>query len=127
MAEPENFSAFFQENKKLVKDYIDTKLEIYRLRMVRLIAKSAGEIIWIIVSLFLFFLFIIFLGMVTGFWLSDITGSHVKGFGLTTLFILLVILAIALLKKTLFVNPIIHRIVGRETAAREADDADNPG
>ncbi|MEI9908205.1 MAG: hypothetical protein WDO71_00130 [Bacteroidota bacterium] len=119
MTEHANLGSFFKENKKWVKDYFDTRLEIFKLKLIRIFSKSAGYFIWIIISLFLVFLFFIFLGLVTGFWLSELTGSYVKGFGLTTLIILAVIIILTLLRKVLFVNPIIRNIINR--ASHEND------
>jgi hypothetical protein len=119
MSESENLGSFFRENKKLVKDYFETRLEVFKLRMIRIFSKSAGYFIWILISIFLLFLFIIFLGVTTGFWLSSITGSYTTGFGLTTLIILAVIVILALFRKALFVNPIIRNII-----SRAADDED---
>jgi len=113
MSEFEDLGSFFRENKKLAKEYFDTCLEIYKLKLIRILSRSAGYFIWIIISLFLLFLFIIFLGLVTGFWLSELTGSYVKGFGLTALIILALIIILALLRNVLFVNPIIRNIISR--------------
>ena len=57
----ENLGSFFKENAKLLREYFETRMKVYRLRAVRLLSKSAGYFIWIIISLFLLFLFIIFL------------------------------------------------------------------
>jgi hypothetical protein len=122
MAETENLGSFFKENKKLVKEWLDARLEIYKLKLIRIISKSAGYFIWIIISLFLSFLFIIFLGLVAGFWLSDLTGSYVIGFGITTLIILLKIILLTVFRKTLFVNPIIRSIIKR--ANHDEDEMD---
>jgi hypothetical protein len=125
MTEPDNLGSFFKENKKLVKDYFDTRLEIYKLKLIRIFSKSAGYFIWIIISLFLLFLFFIFLGLVTGFWLSELTGSYVKGFGVTTLIILVVILVLALLRKLLFVNPVIRNIISRASNEKDSGEEKN--
>lgn len=111
MADAENIASFIKENKKLVKEYVDTKLEIYKLKFIRIFSRSAGYFIWIMVSLFLLWLFIIFLGLVAGFWLSDLTGSYTIGFGIVTLIILLKIILLALLRKSLFINPILRKII----------------
>jgi hypothetical protein len=111
MANPENIESFLSENKKLLSDYIDIKLEMYKLRFIAYFSRSAGYIIWFIVSIFLLFLFLVFLGLLTGFWLSDITGSYTMGFGLTALVMLIVIIIVALLRKTLFVRPVIHMLI----------------
>jgi len=89
------------------------QMEIYRLKLVRLISKSAGYFIWIIISLFLVFLLFIFMGTVAGLWLSKITGSYVTGFGIITLAIFLKIIVLALFRKKLFTNPIIKVIIHR--------------
>lgn len=111
MSSGDNFNSFFNDNKKLVQDYFDTRVEIGRLRLVRMFSKSAGHLIWVIVMLFLFSLLCTFLGLVAGFWLSELTGSYTRGFGLATIGILLFILLIFALRKTLFVNPIIRAII----------------
>ena len=124
MAEKEDLGSFLKENKKLVRDYLNTRFGIYNLKMIRLFSKSGGYLIWIIISLSLIFLLLTFTGLVIGFWLTDITGSYVKGFGSTTLIMLGIIIFLALFRKVLFVNPIIRKII-RCTMA-DKDDID-PG
>ena len=123
MSDKENLGSFFKENKKLAKSYIETRAEIYRLRAIRLLSKSAGYFFWIIISLFLLFLFIIFLGIVTSLWLSNITGSYLAGFGITTLAFLIIIIILTLFRKVLFVNPIIKAFIhhSQEEPAEEED------
>ncbi len=111
MQDKDNLGNFFRENKKLAKEYIDTRLEIYRLLILKGLSKSAGYFIWIIVTLFLCSLIIIFLGLVTGFWMTNLTGSHTLGFGIATLFIVVLTVLIAAFRKALFINPIIRNII----------------
>ncbi len=117
----ENLGSFFKENAKLAREYFETRLEIYRLRAIRLIAKSAGFFLWIIISLFLAFLLIIFLGIVVSLWFSEMTGSYLTGFSITTLIILALIIIIALLRKKIFVNPIIRTFISK-TAVKDEED-----
>lgn len=122
MPESDNLGSFIKENKKLVQEWIDTRLEIYKLRFISIFSKSAGYLIWVLVSLFLSSLLIIFLGLTTGFWLSEITGSYAAGFGLTSLILLFMIILIYLLRKALFINPIIKKIISKadeETETKE--------
>ncbi len=107
----ENFGSFFEENKNLLKEYLNAKLEIYKLQLTRISSRSAGYFIWMTISFFLLWLFIIFLGLVTGFWLSKVTGSYIKGFSLTAVLILALIILLTLFRKVLFVNPIIRKII----------------
>jgi len=115
MPETENLGSFFKESKKLVKEYLNTRQEVYKLKLIRILSTSAGNFVWIIISLFLLLLFVIFLGLVGGFWLSDLTGSYVKGFGVITLIILLKIVLLTIFRKVLFINPIIRGIIRRTT------------
>src|SRR6185295_15483600 len=125
MQESETLGSFLKENKKLVKEYLDTRMEIYKLKLIRILSKSAGYFIWIIISLFLLLLLMIFLGLVAGIWLSEITGSYVLGFGLVTLIILVKIIFLALFRKKLFVDPIIRNVISRLNDGDEENNAEN--
>jgi hypothetical protein len=111
MSDTENLGSFLKETKKLVKDYVDTRLEIYRLMVIRAASGAAGYLLWTIVLMGLLFLLVIFLGLVTGFWLSEKTGSYTSGFGIATGLLLLVIILVAAFRKPLFVNPIIRNMI----------------
>lgn len=125
MPETENLGSFFKENKKLAGEYLDTRMEIYRLKLIRILSKSTGYFIWIIISLFLLLLLMIFLGLVAGIWLSEITGSYVLGFGLVTLLILVKIIFLAFFRKKLFVNPIIRNVISRMNDGDEEANIEN--
>ena len=118
----ENFSSFFKETAALAREYFETKMEIYRLRAVRMISKSAGYFIWIIISLFLFSLFIIFLGVVLSLWLSELTGSYIAGFSITTAIILFVIILLAFFRRVLFINPIIRAFISHSDEDNDDED-----
>ena len=107
----ENIGSFFKENAKLLRDYFETRMKVYRLKAIRLIAKSAGNFLWTIILLFLLFLFIIFTGIVVGLWMSAITGSNIAGFSIATGFILLLIILSTAFRKILFINPLIKAFI----------------
>jgi hypothetical protein len=111
MRSKDNFHSFFRENKDLAKEYINVRLEIYRLGLIRSLSRSAGYMIWVIVSIVLLALFLVFAGIVTGLWLSELTGSYLKGFGWTTLLIVAVTGVLALFRKRLFINPMIRTLI----------------
>src|ERR1700759_853706 len=98
-SQPDNLGAFFAENKTLLKEYLETRLEIYRLQSLRLFARSAGLFSWGLLSLFLAFLFLLFGGMMVAFWFSHLFNSQVKGFGLVTLLILVIFILLAVFRK----------------------------
>ena len=122
MGEPDNLGSFFAENKTLLKEYLETRLEIYRLQSLRLFARSAGLLVWVLLSLFLAFLFLLFGGMMLGFWFSDLFHSHVKGFGLVTLLVLLVFILLTIFRRVLFVEPVIQSVIQKSKDEEETDD-----
>lgn len=111
MNQPENLGAFIQTNKTLLKDYLETRMEIYRLQGVKASSKAIGYLIWLQVSLFLVFLVIIFLGLVLGFWLSELSGSLIVGFGLTSLILVFFGILLVIFRKSLFINPVVRKMI----------------
>jgi hypothetical protein len=120
MSQPDNLGSFISENKTILKEYVETRMEIYRLQSLRIFSKSAGYFAWIIVSLFLAFLIVIFGGLMLGYWFSSMLGSYVKGFGLITLLLVVLFVLLALFRKRLFVDPVVQSIIQR---SREEDNA----
>ena len=101
---------------------IELRMEIYKLRLVKAFSKSAGYLIWTIVSIFLGFLFFTFVGLVIGFWMSHLTGSFTQGFGIATLIMMGIIILLAIFRKVLFVNPIIRAVIRRTHEEDPGDD-----
>ena len=99
MGENESIGSFLKNSKSLLKDYIETRLEIFRLSSIRTISKSAGYFVWIIVSLFLLFLIVLFAGVTAGFWLSQLMDSYVKGFGVIVIVLILLFAVLAFFPK----------------------------
>ena len=113
MANQENLGSFIKETTRLAKDYVETRLEIGRLKSIRIVSITTGYILWVTISLFLLFLLLFFIGIVVSLWMSERTGSYIYGFGITTLVILGIIIILALARKILFINPIIRAIIKR--------------
>ncbi|HET9055549.1 MAG TPA: hypothetical protein VFN30_01750 [Chitinophagaceae bacterium] len=121
MGKPEDFGSFIRESKELFKDYIETKIEVYRLSAVKIVSKTGGIILWILLSMFLLFLILIFLGLVMGFWFSELLNSRVYGFGVTTLILILVTVLLAVFRRQLFINPIIRGIINKSQEENKED------
>ena len=122
MSQTDNLGSFFKESKLLLSEYIETRLELYRLQAIRLISQSAGYLIWILISLFLLLLIMIFSGVALGFWISNLTHSYVRGFGLTTLLLILVFVLLAVFRNALFVRPVIQSIIRKINESFEKDE-----
>jgi hypothetical protein len=120
MGEKETVGSFLQSNKSLAKEYLETRLEIFRLSAIRMASKSAGLLVWVIISLFLIFLIILFTGITVGFWLSKLTDSYVLGFGLVAIALILLFVILTVFRKKLFLEPLMQLILDR--ASEEVDE-----
>jgi hypothetical protein len=123
MSQAENLGSFFQENKSILKEYVETRLEIFRLQAIKISSKSAGYLVWIIISLFLLFLIAIFLGMTLGYWLSSIMTSYVKGFGLTAVLMIVLFILFAIFRRKFFVNPVVRAIINASLEEMQENDS----
>jgi len=124
MSTKSTFGDFIKENKGIAREYLDIRLEILRLQLVKMFSKSAGYFVWTIVSLLLLLLFMLFVFLIAGFWLSELTGSIITGFALTAVIILVTAAVITLLRRILFVNPIIRNTI-RHLEKEKEENSDN--
>jgi len=115
MSQKENMGSFVRENKDTIREYLETRYEIIRLKGIRSISKMAGSLAWVMIILLLGLLVLIFGGLTMGYWLSGIFESNVAGFGLTTLFIIVLLVILFLLRKQLFINPVMRSIINNST------------
>lgn len=122
MSTPRNLQEFFDENVSLVKEYLETKSSMYKLKAIRSTSKVAGTIIWLIIASFLFFLLLMFIGLVLGLWFSELCGSYVAGFGYATLLLFIIIIMLTLFRKQLFIHPLIRLFIGTMSNDEHKDD-----
>lgn len=127
MSSPENLGSYLKEGKNLLRDYVEARFEIYRLKAIRAVAKTGGYLIWILISLFLVSLMVIFCGVTLGFWLSELTGRYTTGFALVTLIYVVIIVLLAAFRKSLFVNPIIRAILKHTQDTGTVDSEEQGG
>ena len=125
MQDAETLGSYLRDNKDILKESVETRIEILRLSAIRTVSKSAGYLIWLLISLFVVFLIILFSGIVLGLWLSSLTGSYITGFALVTLFFVLIFALMAIFRQSWFVNPIIHGIIARSGEVFEDGDSAN--
>lgn len=109
----ESIGSFFTDTKDMLYHYAETRAQLFKLQAARIMSKLIADVIWMIISIFLVFVLIIFGGITLGFWLSSVTGSYISGFGYTALGILFIIIMLAILRKKLFLNPIIRISIRR--------------
>ncbi len=121
MEKSPNLWEFLEENKAQINEYIELRIQLFSLQFIRKSSTIAGMLIWLMVLGAMAFLISIFAGLTLGWWLSSIFNSPVIGFGLTTLILGFITLILVLLRKQLFIHPIIRIIIREQTKDYEAD------
>lgn len=110
---------FLEENKKNLQEWVELKIELFNLKFIRKSSTIGSILIWLMILSFLSLTILFFLGLTIGFWLSAIFNSNVIGFGITTATLILITLILILLRKQLFINPIIRIIIREQTREHE--------
>jgi Putative Actinobacterial Holin-X, holin superfamily III len=119
-----DFASFFAESKKVLEEYVQTRLSLFRVRVAIKVSRALSVFFTLVMSALLFFLVIIFLGMTAGFWLGALTGSTAAGFLIVTLIYLLLLILAIVFRKQLFKRPITNMIV---SVIEEELEEDLPG
>jgi len=123
MSSNETFFSFFSENKALIKEYIDTKLELIKLHGVRTLSRTISVVMIVFIISLLCLSILLLIGITFAFWMASITGSNIAGFASAAgLFILILILFIVFGRR-MVQNQIIRRII--QDSMDDIEDVDN--
>lgn len=108
MASQENYGDFYKENKKLVADYIDTRIELLKLGAIKITAKTLSALLLIALISFMVLFFVLFLVIAFSWFMADQLGSASLGFLCGGGVFLLIITVSVLFRRALFLNPLIR-------------------
>ena len=121
---PESFSAFVKENASLLREYVDVRLEIFRLRMVRMASRTLSLVITAFIISMLGLFILLFLGLTFSAWISQLSGSPILGYAATAGLYLVLLILVILLRKPMLQNPLI-RVFLSETVEGQIEPAEN--
>ena len=108
MATDDNLGDFYKENKKLVADYIDTRIELLKLGAIKITAKTLSALLLIALISFMVLFFLLFLVIAFSWFMADQLGSATLGFLSGAGVFLFIILISIVFRKALFLNPLIR-------------------
>ena len=118
----ETLNDFYQENRKLVTEYLETRLQLIRLMAIRTLSKTFSLFIVICLVSFMVLFFLLFLVIAFSWQMADVTGSAALGFLCGAgVFLLLLILGV-IFRKPLFLNPLIRLFIQSSANEEEEDD-----
>lgn len=125
MPTSENLGDFYKENKKLVSEYIETRIELLKLKSIKLLAKTLSVLILISLVSFMMLFFVLFLVISFSWFMADKLGSATLGFLCGGgIFLLLIILSVAF-RKVLFLNPLIRIFLHASTQEDEEENEED--
>ena len=116
----DNLNDFYTENKRLVADYIETRLQLLKLTSLRSLSRTLSMLILITLISFTILFFLLFLVIAFSWFMADLLGSAALGFLCGgAVFLIFLLLGIAF-RKALFLNPLIRLFI--RTATKEEED-----
>lgn len=108
MSSSENLGDFYKENKKLVSDYIETRIELIKLGAIKTLAKTLSALILIALISFMTLFFLLFVVIAFSWYMADQLGSAALGFLCGGGVFIAILLFSIIFRKVLFLNPLIR-------------------
>ncbi len=121
MSTEQNFSGFYQETKNLLKEYLEVKFTLMKLKGIKSVSRLLSLLIVIFLVSILALFVMLFLGFSFAWWLSAKTGSNIMGFAGTAALFTIIMLLCILLRKPLFQGPLIRLFI--EESTKEHDES----
>lgn len=112
---------FLEANKQTLQEYFELKIELFNLKFIRKSSSIGALIIWLLILAFCILIILIFAGITLGFYLSSLCNSYVQGFAATTGIFVFITMLLILVRKYLFINPIIRIMVREQTKEHEEE------
>ncbi|NIM36584.1 MAG: hypothetical protein GTN67_15030 [Hydrotalea flava] len=106
---------FFEDAKKVLQDYVNIQIKIFKLELIKKNATIGGLLLWMLIFVFLFFGLLLFAGFAFSFWMGALLQNIPAGFAITTIIFSILIVLITLFRKQLCINPFIKIIIQQQT------------
>jgi hypothetical protein len=118
----DNFSNYFNQTGKVAKEYLETRLDLIKLQAAGKLSNALGLFFSIILAFLLFFFVVVFLGMVFGFWISEMTNSFTIGFSCATGLFILLLGVLIIFRKPLIQAPLSNLLIKELMSEMGMDD-----
>jgi hypothetical protein len=120
----ETFNDFYQENRKLLSEYLETRLQLLRLIAIRTLSRTFSMFIVVCLVSFMVLFFLLFLVISFSWLMADATGSAALGFLCGAGVFLVIIMLAIVFRKPLFLNPLIRLFIHTSTQEEDEDEDD---
>jgi hypothetical protein len=123
MSSKETFFSFFSENKALLKDYVDTRLDLIKLQGVRTLSRTISVVMVTFIISLLSLSILLLLNITFAFWIASITGSNIIGFASAAGLLILILIGFIAFGRGMVQNQIIRWII--QDSLDDPEDIDN--
>ncbi len=120
----ETFNDFYQENRRLLSEYLETRLQLLRLIAIRTLSRTFSMFIVVCLVSFMVLFFLLFLVISFSWLMADVTGSAALGFLCGAGVFLVIIMLAIVFSKPLFLNPLIRLFIHTSTQEEDEDEDD---
>jgi hypothetical protein len=124
MSSKETFFSFFSENKALLKEYIDTRLELIKLQGVRTLSRTISVVMIIFIISLLCLSILLLIGITFAFWIASVTDSNIIGFASSAGLFILFLLGFIVFGRGMVQNQVIRRII-QDAMDDDSEEIDN--
>jgi hypothetical protein len=121
----DNFSNYFNQTGKVAKEYLETRLDLIKLQAAGKLSNALGLFFSLILAFLLFFFVVVFLGMVIGFWIGEITHSNTIGFSCSAGLFVFLLAIILLFRKPLIQRPLSNLLITELLSEMNTGDSDD--
>jgi hypothetical protein len=107
--------------KDFLVDYTEKRIELVKLEAIEKTAIVGGLSASFLLIILFSFMSIMFLSVMMGFLLADITGSMLKGFGLLALFYVLLLILVIVFRTSISkpISNLLVRVLAKEEGSHE--------
>ncbi|RFM26568.1 phage holin family protein [Deminuibacter soli] len=102
---------FFAESRKKVRQYLSNRLLLIKLQTVEKIAKLASAMFAGLIIAVLGFFILLFLSIMAGYLFAALTHSLFLGFGIVTLFYIILLIVLVAMRKRILEKFIVNTVI----------------
>jgi hypothetical protein len=117
----ESFGSFVNENVGLLKEYVEVRIELIKLRAVRMASHTLSILVTAFIIIMLSLFILLFLGLTFSAWITALTGSQVAGYVSTAGLYLILLLLVVALRRPLLQDPLIRIFINENLKDHEEE------
>jgi cell division protein FtsW (lipid II flippase) len=121
MSTTPDFSEFYQQNKALLKEYLDARTDLLKLQGIKILSQTFSLMLVIMLAGMLGMFVVLFLGFAFAWWIAELTGSNIIGFSAAAGLFGILLLIVLAIRKSVFQKKLIQTFI--QESLKDRDDS----